>query len=99
MSLVGVPAPRLPDAPIDYSQDYVADLIRALELFIAQERSAGDQRATKMTFTDLPTSDTGLEAGALYRMGNDVRISLIDIAAPNGASASGEIGTVTVSTA
>jgi len=98
MSLVGVPAPRLPDAPLDYSQEYLADLVRALELFIAQERNAGEQRATKMTFTDLPNSDTGLEAGALYRMGNDVRISLIDTAVPDGASASGAIGTVTVST-
>ena len=99
MSLVNLPAPRLPDAPAEYSQDYVADLIRSLELFISQERSAGEQRATKMTFTDLPASDTGLEAGALYRMGNDVRISLIDMAVPDGASASGAIGTVTVSTA
>jgi len=99
MSLVGVPAPRLPDAPGEYSQEYFADLVRALELFIAQERSSGDERATKVTFTDLPTSDTGLEAGALYRMGNDVRISLINTAVPDGASASGAIGTVTVSTA
>ena len=99
MSLVNLPAPRLPDAPGEYSQEYIADLVRALELFIAQERNPGDQRATKMTFTNLPTSDTGLEAGALYRMGNDVRISLIDTAVPDGASASGAIGTVTVSTA
>ena len=68
MSLVNLPAPRLPDAPGEYSQEYIADLVRALELFIAQERNPGDQRATKMTFTNLPTSDTGLEAGALYRM-------------------------------
>ena len=99
MSLVNVPAPRLPDAPEEYSQDYIADLVRSLELFIAQERNPGEQRATKITFTDLPTSDTGLESGALYRMGNDVKISLIDIAVPDGASASGAIGTVTVSTA
>lgn len=99
MSLVNLPAPRLPDAPSEYSQDYVADLIRTLELFISQERSAGEQRATKITFTDLPTSDTGLEAGALYRIGNDVKISLINTPVPDGASASGAIGTVTVSTA
>ncbi len=90
-------SPRLPNAPNDYDVTYMADLVRSLELFIFQERNPGEERATKITFTDLPTSDTGLEVGALYRMGNDVKISLIDIAVPDGANASGAIGTVTVS--
>jgi len=99
MANIQNPAPRLPNAPETYDVSFMADLIRALEIFIAQERNPGEQRATKITLTDLPSSDTGLEAGALYRMGNDVRISLIDTAVPDGASASGAIGTVTVSTA
>lgn len=99
MANVQTPPPRLPEAPDEYSSEYVNELVRALQNFITQERNPGEERATKITLTDLPNSDTGLEAGALYRMGNDVRISLINTAVPDGASASGAIGTVTVSTA
>jgi len=34
----------------------MADLIRALELFISQERNPGELRGTKITLTNLPTS-------------------------------------------
>ena len=97
MASVENPAPRLPEAPEQYSQDYLASLVRALEVFITQERNPGQERATKVTFTDLPVSDTGLEPGALYRIGNNVKISLIDIAVPDGVSASASLGSVTVS--
>ena len=90
-------APRLPNAPESYDIQFMADLIRSLELFIAQERNPGEERAEKITLTNLPTSDTGLEAGALYRIGNNVKISLIDIAVPDSFSASASLGSVTVS--
>ena len=54
---------------------------------------------TKITLTALPTSDTGLEAGALYRIGNNVKISLADMAVPDPAIGTGSVGSVTVSTA
>jgi hypothetical protein len=53
----------------------MADLIRALELFIAQERNPGELRGTKITLTDLPTSATGLESGALYNDSGTVKIA------------------------
>lgn len=90
-------APRLPTAPNNYDINFMADLIKSLELFISQERNPGEERATKVTFTDLPTSDTGLEVGALYRIGNDVKISLADVAVPDSLSAATSIGSVTVS--
>ena len=45
----------------------------------------------------MPTSDVGLEVGTLYRLGNDVKISLLNIAGTNGVSATNSVGTVTVS--
>jgi len=48
--------PRLPEPPVEYTQQYMADLIRALELFISQERNPGELRGTKITLTNLPTS-------------------------------------------
>ena len=60
--------PRLPEAPQEYSVSYMQDLIRALEVFIEQERNPGQLRGTKITLTDPPTSATGLETGALYNL-------------------------------
>ena len=34
-----VAPPRLPEAPSEYTQQYMSDLIRALELFISRERN------------------------------------------------------------
>lgn len=47
----------------------------------------------------MPTSDTGLEAGTLYRIGNNVKISLLDMAVPDPATAIAELGSVSVTTA
>ena len=74
MSSNQIAPPRLPEAPTEYSVQYMSDLIRSLELFIAQERNPGELRGTKITLTDLPASATGLGTGALYRDGGTVKI-------------------------
>jgi|TARA_R100000315_G_C5138588_1_gene79258 hypothetical protein len=74
MSSNQIAPPRLPEAPTEYSVQYMADLLRALELFIAQERNPGELRGTKITLTDLPTSATGLETGALFNDSGTVKI-------------------------
>ena len=56
MSSNQIAPPRLPEPPVEYTQQYMADLTRALELFISQERNPGELRGTKITLTDLPTS-------------------------------------------
>ena len=69
-----VAPPRLPEAPSEYTQQYMSDLDRALELFISQERNPGQLRGTKITLTDLPTSSSGLETGALFNDSGTVKI-------------------------
>ena len=49
MAQIEVPAPRLPEAPEEYDSAYMQDLIRALEVFIAQERTPGQIRGTAIT--------------------------------------------------
>jgi|TARA_Y100000052_G_scaffold24126_1_gene26421 hypothetical protein len=66
--------PRLPEPPIEYTQQYMSDLVRALETFIAQERNPGQLRGTKITLTDLPTSASGLETGALFNDSGTVKV-------------------------
>ena len=75
MSSNQVPPPRLPEPPTEYTQQYMADLVRSLEVFIEQERNPGEMRGTKLTLTDLPTSATGLETGTLYNDGGTVKVA------------------------
>jgi len=74
MALVGVPPPRLPEPPEEITRQYVEDLVRSLEIFISQERNPGELRATKITLTDLPTSSSGLEVGALFNDSGTIKI-------------------------
>ena len=75
MSSNQVPPPRLPAAPQEYSISYMSDLIRALEIYIEQERNPGELRASTITITDLPTSATGLETGTLYNDSGTVKVA------------------------
>tara|TARA_B100000161_G_scaffold46655_2_gene29434 strand:- start:6209 stop:6439 length:231 start_codon:yes stop_codon:yes gene_type:complete len=74
MSSNQVAPPRLPEPPIEYTQQYMADLVRSMQVFIEQERNPGEMRGTKLTLTDLPTSATGLETGALYNDSGTVKV-------------------------
>tara|TARA_Y100000114_G_C11743624_1_gene320378 strand:+ start:1308 stop:1607 length:300 start_codon:yes stop_codon:yes gene_type:complete len=97
MSSRNLASPRLPLPIGDVDQTYIVDLVRALDFFIQQSDNPGEGRNTKLVFTDMPTSDVGLEAGTLYRFGNDVKISLINIAGVDGSSITATLGNVTVS--
>ena len=75
MSSNQVAPPRLPEPPIEYTQQYMADLVRSLQVFIEQERNPGEMRGTKLTLTDLPTSATGLETGYLYNDSGTIKVA------------------------
>ena len=96
MSSRDLASPRLPLPIGEVDQTYIIDLVRALDFFIQQSNNPGEGRNTKLVFTSMPTSDVGLEAGTWYRFGNDVKISLINIAGVDGISVTATLGTVTV---
>lgn len=73
MSVELVP-PIFAEPPEEYDQLYFDDIIRSLSLFVEQQRNPGELRGTKITLTDLPTSPTGLETGALYNDSGTVKI-------------------------
>ena len=74
MASVNLPPPRLPEPPAQIDRRYMEDLVRTLQTFITQERNPGELRATKITLTDLPTSASGLETGALYNNSGTVKV-------------------------
>lgn len=72
-----VAVPRLPTPPSSLeptTQRFLDDLIRALEAYIEINENPGELRGTKITLTDLPTSSTGLEDGALWNDAGTVKI-------------------------
>ena len=48
-------------APEEYDVAYFNDLVRSLSQLVVQLQNPGELRGTKITLTDLPTSDTDLE--------------------------------------
>jgi hypothetical protein len=75
----------------------MTDLVRALETFISVVQNPGGSRATDLTLTALQSgNDVGLEVGGLYEVNGFVKITLANVSACSGISATGAIGTVTV---
>ena len=66
--------PQFSLAPEEYDQTYFDDMVRSLTQLVVQLQNPGEMRGTKITLTDLPTSASGLEAGALYNDSGTVKI-------------------------
>ena len=58
--------PQFPLAPEEYDRQYFDEMVRSLTQLVVQLQNPGELRGTKITLTQLPTSATGMETGALY---------------------------------
>ena len=97
MSTRNLPAPFFPYPPDSYDQNYFSDIVRSFALYIEQQRNPGESRATKMTFTNLPSGDdTTLENGALFEVDGVVKISKLNRPHCASNSAPSGLGSVTV---
>tara|TARA_R110001632_G_scaffold17086_1_gene54530 strand:+ start:1023 stop:1316 length:294 start_codon:yes stop_codon:yes gene_type:complete len=85
-------------APAEYSQSYLNEIVRSFATYLEQMQNPGEGRHTFMVLTNLQTDDSGLETGALFQQGGFVKVTLIDMPHVRGSSATGSIGTVTVTT-
>ena len=66
--------PQFPLAPAEYERQYFDEMVRSLTQLVVQLQNPGELRGTKITLTDLPTSPTDLETGALYNDSGTVKI-------------------------
>jgi hypothetical protein len=66
--------PQFPLAPEEYDRQYFDEMVRSLTQLVIQLQNPGEMRGTKITLTQLPTSPTGLESGALYNDSGTVKI-------------------------
>jgi len=67
--------PQFSVPPEEYSRAYFDDMVRSLSLLVVQLNNPGELRGTRITLTDLPTSPTGLESGALYNDSGTVKVA------------------------
>jgi hypothetical protein len=66
--------PQFSVPPEQYDRMYFDDMVRSLSQLVVQINNPGELRGTKITLTDLPTSPSGLETGALYNDSGTVKI-------------------------
>jgi len=91
--------PIFPNAPVSYSREYQAEIVRAFSVFLQQIQNPGDARHTTLTLTNLQSmDDQGLETGALFEVDGFVKISRAFNPHVRGVSGTGSVGDVTVTT-
>ena len=90
--------PFFPVPPQDYDRSYFNEVIRAFSVFLQQVQNPGDARHTELTLTDLQVHDQGLEVSALFNFNGFVKITQANTPHPASLSASGSVGSVSVTT-
>lgn len=92
-------SPFFPLPPREYDQLYFQEVIRSFSVYINQQQSPGEGRNTFIVLTNLQTNDVGLETGALFEVDGFVKITKINTPHVAGNSATGSVGSVTVTIA
>ena len=90
--------PYFPNAPREYSQQYIAEVVRAFSVYVQQVQNPGEGRNTFGVFTNLQTDDSGLETGAIFNHGGYVKITQLNTPHVRGSAGTGAVGLVTVTT-
>lgn len=84
--------------PAEYNQAYFAELVRSFSVYLLQQQNPGEGRNTFIVLTGLQTDDVGLETGSLFQQDGFVKITLANAPHVRGLSATGLVGSVTVTT-
>ena len=93
-----LPLPFLPVPPSEYQQSYLAEIVRAISIYMQNERNPGEGRNTALVLTNLQSNDQGLETGALFQQGGFVKITQPNTPHVAGLAATTSVGSVTVTT-
>jgi len=90
--------PFLPVPPSEYQQQYFAEIVRAISVYMQNERNPGGGGHTGMVLTNLQTNDQGLELGALFEQDGFIKIAKANTPHVGGLSTTGDVGSVSVIT-
>ena len=90
--------PTFPRPPEAYDSRYFKDVIRSLDALMVALRNPGEGRQTTIVLTNLQGDEYGLEAGTIFQAAGSLRIPQLNSAYVRGLSATGAIGSVSVTT-
>jgi hypothetical protein len=90
--------PIFPRPTNQYEVGYMSDLVRALVSLVTYIRAVGEGRQTTIVLTNLANNDYGLEEGTMFQVKGAVRVSVLYSPYVAGLSATGSVGSVTVTT-
>ena len=90
--------PYFPNAPQQYDQKYISEVVRAFSVFVHQNQTPGEGRNTFTVFTDLQTDDFGLENGSVFQQDGFLKVALINSPNVRGVVGTGQVGPITVVT-
>lgn len=90
--------PFFPVPPSEYNPQYFSEVLRSYSTYLQNMQNAGEGRNTFMVFTALQTDDSGLEAGSVFSHDGQLRVPLVDSPFVRGQQATGQVGSVTVTT-
>ncbi len=88
--------PFFPVAPENYSQQYLAEVVRSFSVYLEQMQNPGEGRNTFAVFTNLQTDDSGLEPGAIFNHDGYVKITETNNPHVRGSAGTGQVGQVSV---
>ena len=88
--------PYFPVPPTEYNQPYFAEIIRSFSVYLEQQQNPGEGRNTFLVLTNLQNDDFGLEAGTLFEVDGFVKITKANTPHVVGSSATGGVGSATV---
>jgi len=89
-------APVFSRPPATYEQVYFSDLVRALSSLVIYIQTPGEGRQTFIVLTNLQSDDYGLEPGSTFQVEGALRVAVLYRPYVRGVSASGRVGSVTV---
>lgn len=69
-----IPAPAFGKPPASYDVTYFANMIRSLELHLAQLRDVGPVRISTLNISNLPTDDTDLRSGDIWNDSGTLKV-------------------------
>lgn len=93
-----LPLPVFGNAPNDYDRSFLDDLSRKLNQLMTLLKAPGEGRNTTIVLTNLATNDYGLEPGTIFQADGVLRVALANAPYVGGLSATGSVGSVTVTT-
>ena len=94
----GLVTPLFPNAPTEYNQSYMSQVVSSFGIFLQQVQNPGRSRAAELVLTGLQNDDVGLDLGGVFNHNGFLKITQLNTPHPRGSGATGSVGSVTVST-